>query len=110
MAVLDSEGELRLYAVSGESQATSVTGARQGETPIAWDSSSRALFVWDRSVPGDLVRLDLETGRRETRLRIAPLDPAGVIYGHLVTTTDASHYLVRFRRMLSSLILVEGLR
>ena len=108
MAALDTEGALR--ALSGQRRASPVpvTGARHGETPIAWDAASRALFVWDRTVPGDLVRIDLETGRRETRLRIAPLDPAGVIYGHLVTTTDASHYLVRFRRMLSSLVLVEG--
>jgi hypothetical protein len=109
MAAADTEGDLRLYAVDGGGTPVAVPGARRGEVPIAWDAASRALFVWDRSLPGDLVRLDLETGRREARLRIAPLDPAGVIYGQLVTTTDARYYLVRFRRMLSSLTLVEGL-
>jgi hypothetical protein len=86
-----------------------VVGARKGEIPVAWDPSGRALFVWDRSLPGELVRVDLATGRREARLRIAPLDPAGVIYGQLVTTPDARYYMIRFRRMLSTLTLVEGL-
>jgi hypothetical protein len=109
VAALDAEGELRIHPVGGGAPAA-VAGARKGEVPIAWDSSGRALFVWDRSLPGELVRVDLATGRREARLRIAPLDPAGVIYGQLVTTPDARYFLIRFRRMLSTLVLVEGLR
>ncbi len=107
VAALDAEGDLRIHAVGGGAPVP-VTGARRGEVPVAWDPSGRALFVWDRSLPGELVRLDLETGRRETRLRIAPLDPAGVIYGQLITTPDARYYMMRFRRMLSTLTLVEG--
>jgi len=108
VAALDAEGELRIHTVGGGTPAP-VTGARRGEIPVAWDPSGRALFVWDRSLPGELVRVDLATGRREARLRIAPLDPAGVIYGQLVTTPDARYYMIRFRRMLSTLTLVEGL-
>jgi len=107
VAAVDAEGELRIHTVDGGAPAT-VAGAQRGEAPIAWDSSGRALFVWDRSLPGELFRLDLATGRREARLRIAPLDPAGVIYGQLVTTPDARYYMIRFRRMLSTLMLVEG--
>jgi len=109
VAALDGEGELRIHAVGGGVPAT-VARARRGEIPVAWDSSGRALFVWDRRLPGELVRLDLASGRREVRLRIAPIDPAGVIYGQLAATPDARHYLIRFRRILSALTLVEGLR
>ncbi len=109
VAALDGEGELRIHAVGGGTPAM-VAGGRRGEIPIAWDASGRALFVWDRRLPGELVRLDLASGRRETRLHIAPIDPAGVIYGQLATTPDARYYMIRFRRMLSSLMLVEGLR
>jgi hypothetical protein len=36
------------------------------------------------------------TSRAVDARRIAPLEPAGVIYGQLVTTLDARYYLIRF--------------
>jgi hypothetical protein len=57
------------------------------------------------------VRLDLETGRREPWLELTPPDRAGV--GGTVgawLTPNGRFYAFGYRRLLSDLYLIEGLR
>jgi hypothetical protein len=83
-----------------------LAGTTKGDLPVAWESSSRALFVWDREIPLRVFRVDLETGRRTLALEVSPRDPNGVLYGHVRFTPDLAHFLFRFRRHTSYLALM----
>ena len=85
-----------------------VVGALKDDLPVAWDSSSRALFVWDRGIPLRVYRLDLSTGERSLALEVNPRNPAGVLYGHVRFTPDLAYFLLRFRRHTSYLAIVTG--
>ena len=77
---------------------------------MAWESSSRALFVWDRGIPLRVFRVDLITGQRTLALEVSPRDPDGVLYGHVRFTPDLAYFLFRFRRHTSYLAVVSGVR
>jgi hypothetical protein len=87
-----------------------VAGTTKDDLPVAWESSSRALFVWDRGIPLRVFRVDLITGQRTLAMEVAPLDPTGVLYGHVRFTPDLAYFLFRFRRHTSYLSVVTGLK
>ena len=87
-----------------------VAGTTKSDLPVAWESSSRALFVWDRGIPLRVFRVDLVTGQRTLAMEVSPLDPNGVLYGHVRFTPDLAHFLFRFRRHTSYLAVVTGVR
>ena len=87
-----------------------VAGTNPGDLPVAWESSSKALFVWDRGIPVRVFRVDLATGARTLALEVSPRDPNGVLYGHVRFTPDLAHFLFRFRRHTSYLAVVTGVK
>ena len=89
---------------------TPVVGTTKDDLPVAWESSSRALFVWDRGIPLRVFRVDLATGERTLALEVSPRDPKGVLYGHVRFTPDLAHFLFRFRRHTSYLAVVTGVK
>jgi serine/threonine protein kinase/Tol biopolymer transport system component len=108
VVAVDAAGRMWRYAVSGGEPAE-VKGALSGEIPVEWETGGKALFVWDRTWPARIFRLDLETGRRELWKELA-VNPLGLLYGNLVMTRDGQHYVYRLRRVLSELNVAEGLR
>jgi serine/threonine protein kinase len=98
----------RLFA--GETPSDVVVAVTKNDLPVAWESSSRALFVWDRGIPLRVFRVDLATGRRTLAMEVSPLDPSGVLYGHVRFTPDLVHFLFRFRRHTSYLSVVTGVK
>lgn len=104
--VAPGEG-VRLFPIAGGG-GKPVAGTEKGDLPVAWDSSSGALFVWDREIPLRVFRVDLATGGRTLALEVQPRDPNGVLYGHVRFTPDLAYYLFRFRRHTSYLALVGG--
>ena len=65
----------------------------------------------DRGLPAKIFRVDAVTGRRELVRQLTPLDPAGVLSIDPVRmTSDGKSYVYSYRRLLSDLYLVEGLR
>ena len=110
VAGADPSGRIRIYPVGeGRGNPTEVHGALPYERPIQWESSGRALFLWDRTWPARIARLDLTTGARTVWKELTS-DPVGVLYGNLVLTPDGKHYVFRLRRVLSELNLAEGLK
>ncbi len=87
-----------------------VAGTGRSDLPVAWESSSRALYVWNREIPLQVFRVDLATGERTLALEVSPRDPNGVLYGHVRFTPDLAHFLFRFRRHSSYLAVVTGIR
>ena len=92
------------------SAGKAVAGTTKNDLPVAWDRSSRALFVWDRGIPLRVFRVDLATGERTLSLEVSPRDPSGVLYGHVRFTPDLAYFLFRFRRHTSYLSIVTSVK
>jgi len=108
VAAVDPEGRLLLLPVSGGTPRE-IHGAVQGDIPIEWEASGKAVFVWDRTWPARIARLDLETGERKVWKELTT-DPVGLLYGTVILARDGEHYVYRARRVLSELNVAEGLR
>ncbi|MBK9373205.1 MAG: protein kinase [Holophagales bacterium] len=94
----------------GPQNATPLAGTTKHDLPVAWESTSKALFVWDRGIPLRVFRVDLATGERTLALEVSPRDPTGVLYGHVRFTPDLAYFLFRFRRHTSYLAVVTGVK
>jgi hypothetical protein len=108
VATVDPEGRILLCPVSGGAPGE-VRGALPGEIPVEWEAGGKALFVWDRTWPARIVRLELPDGRRSVFRELAA-DPLGLLFGNVLLTRDGQHYVYRIRRILSELNVAEGLK
>jgi len=62
-------------------------------------------------MPALVYRLELATGRKNLWKRLMPSDPAGVnIIFPILLTPDGKSHVYGYRRILSNLYLVEGLK
>jgi Tol biopolymer transport system component len=111
VTAIDQQGRAILCPVAG-GEPRPIPGIAVGELPVRW-SDATSLFVISRpgELPATISRLDLATGRRELWKQLTPLDPAGVFsIDPVLITPDGKAYVYSYRRMLSELYLVEGLR
>ena len=111
VAAVGPDGKGYIYAVpSGEAQP--IKGMREGEVPVSWTADSTSLFVYRTSdLPAKVYRLNLTTGERTLWKQLMPPDPAGVeLVGPIWPSADGKAYVYGYRRMLSDLYLVDGLR
>ena len=100
-----------LYALpSGEAQP--IPGFLQGELPISWSEDGRSLYVYGTSeMPARVYRVDVTSGQRSLWKQLKPADPAGVEFiGPILLTPDAKTYVYSYRRQLTDLYLVQGLK
>ncbi len=109
VASLAPDGRPTVYTVDG-GEAAVVASARAGEEPLQWSRDGRSVLVWDRVLPARIHRLGLADGTREPLLEVMPSNPAGVLYGNLLLSPGGEHYVYRYRRDVSTLYLVEGVR
>jgi hypothetical protein len=61
-----------------------------GEVWKARDTRLKTLFLWARTWPAKIVRLELETGNRSVWREFAA-DPVGLLYGNIILTRDGQH-------------------
>jgi hypothetical protein len=111
VTAVDTQDRAVLYPIAG-GEPRPIPGIAAGELPVRWNDAT-SLFVVSRpgELPATISRLDLATGRRELWKRLTPLDPAGVFsIDPVLITPDGKAYVYSYRRMLSELYLVEGLR
>lgn len=96
----------------GDSAARPVPGTRTSDVFMQWTPDGRALVGMERQIlPCPVTRVDVATGRRELLGRIRPLDPVGVRgIEALRVAPDGRSCVFSFRRHLSELYLVEGLK
>ena len=105
---------LVLYPLEG-GEPRPIPGLRPGEDRTALSPDGRFLFVREfrESAPSTEitgVRLDTQTGARRPWMQFELPDAAGVGETVLVMTPDGRHWAVSYRRQLSDLYLVEGLK
>ena len=98
-----------LYPVDGGSPQPA-HGILARESPIQWDLSGAKVYVWDRTFPAHVSLLDPRTGVRQPWLQTMPPDSAGLLYANLFLTPDGKSYAYRYRRVLSTLYVADGLR
>lgn len=89
-----------------------IKGLQTGEVPVAWSADGRSLYVYrNGELPAKVYRLEIESGNRTLWKQLMPPDPAGVEYvGPVLPTPDGKAYVYGYRRLLSDLYLVEGLK
>ncbi|HTO89428.1 MAG TPA: protein kinase [Thermoanaerobaculia bacterium] len=110
VVAVGSDGKLVLYPIEGGAPRT-IPGLEAGEDVIRFDATGHAVFVATGDLPLEIIRLDLESGRRERIGEINPSDRTGA--GGIVSvalTADGRTYAYTIQRRLSTLYLVTGLK
>jgi Tol biopolymer transport system component len=95
-----------------DGSATPILGREPRDIPIRWTEDGRGIYVFKREgLPVRISRLDLATGTKSLVKEFMPADPGGISGMSSVTmTADARLYAFNYRRRISELFLVEGLR
>jgi len=106
-----ADGTFALYPIEG-GEGVPVPRMLPGEDPIRFSGDGRSIFVGrEREVPLRVFRIDLESGARAHWRDYEPADKAGVSYVRdVVLSADGSSYAYQYRRWLSDLYVVEGLK
>ena len=87
-----------------------IKGISATDLPLQWDATVGTIYVWDRTLPAKIYRLDPKTGKREFWMEITPADPSGLLYGHIFISPDGRSYAYHFRRVLTNLFVAQNLR
>ena len=100
-----------LYPVAG-GDPRPIPSLVAGELPVAWSSDGRSIFVYrSAELPAKVDLIELSTGRRTLWKELRPSDPAGVEFiGPILMTADARTYVYGYRRALTDLYVVDGLK
>ncbi|MEO8218311.1 MAG: protein kinase [Acidobacteriota bacterium] len=101
-----------LYAIDGDEPPQPIPSLAADDRPIRFTPVGQSLYVFRRGeLPGQVFLLDLGNGRKEPVRELMPPDPAGVIeIVSVQLTPDAAAYAYSYHRVLSDLLLVEGLK
>ncbi len=107
----DTGGLNEIFPLEG-GQPTPIPGLEPRDIPIRWSSDGQSLFVFNREgLPTRILRLDLATGRKELVKEFLPADPGGIAGMSSVTMPgDGRTFAFNYRRRLSDLFMVEGLK
>jgi eukaryotic-like serine/threonine-protein kinase len=100
-----------LYPVGG-GDPRPIPSLAAGELPVAWSSDGRSIFVYrSAELPAKVDLIELSTGKRTLWKELRPSDPAGVEFiGPILMTPDAKTYVYGYRRLLTDLYVVDGLK
>jgi eukaryotic-like serine/threonine-protein kinase len=112
LAVTAADRSLTLAPVDGGAPARPVAGWPAGAMPIQWSADGAALFYsLGSSIPGEIHRFDLATGRAQGWQQLAPSDLGGVqtIWSPAITA-DGRVYAYTFARLLGDLYVASGLK
>ncbi len=87
-------------------------GHEARDVPIRWTADGRGIYVFRREgLPVRIYRYDPATGKKDLVKEFMPADPGGITGMSSVTMSpDAKSFAFNYRRRISELFLVEGLR
>ncbi len=100
-----------LYPVAG-GEPRSIPGFTAEDAPIGWSTDGRKLYMYRYGeFPTKVYLLDIENNQKKLVKQLMPRDPAGVnIIFPILVTPDGKSYVYGYRRILSDLYVVEGLK
>jgi Tol biopolymer transport system component len=105
------DGGYGFYPVDG-GPPQKAAGLENDELPVQWTSDGRSVYVVKgNQIPTQVFRVDLVSGKRTLWKEIMPSDPSGIAgLIAVVITPDGQSYAYTYRRVLSDLYLVPGLK
>jgi tRNA A-37 threonylcarbamoyl transferase component Bud32/WD40 repeat protein len=111
IAVGSPAGALQIWSFDG-GDPVPLPGSQPGDFPVLWSADGKTVYASQRQDKAARVEMiDVQTGRRSPFRTFAPVDPAGIIAVDFVTlSSDARVYAYSYRRFLSALYQVDGLR
>jgi eukaryotic-like serine/threonine-protein kinase len=111
VAALDAQQRVTVFPIDGGEPRT-VKGCLGGERPLAWSLEGDALLVGGRGrVAVEIYKVDLASGERSLFHTLRPADPGGIMdIQPIHLTPGGKHYAYGYRRYLSDLFVVSGLR
>jgi hypothetical protein len=104
----DSEMRYALYPMHG-GRTEPAKGISGTELALKWNTTGRSVYVWDRTLPAKIYLLDPKTGKRDFWMEITPVDPSGLLYGHIYISPDGQSYAYHFRKILTNLYVAQNL-
>jgi eukaryotic-like serine/threonine-protein kinase len=112
VAAIGPEQGISLWSVRGGKPSRPVSSSQVGDRPVAWTADGRSLWIFRRGeVPAEVWQLEIDTGRRRLRKTLRPSDPSGVYSIHdFRVTRDGGAYFYSYKRVVSQLYSVQGLR
>jgi WD40 repeat protein len=111
VAAAMASGKLFVYPLrGGEPHTIPDTNGQEGV--VGWGRDGKSLFVLEsRALPASVLRVDIETGRRQLWKTIAPAEASGADYIFpLLIGVDEKSYVYGLNRRLTNLYVVEGLK
>jgi hypothetical protein len=110
VAAKDADGKILLYPVAGGPPRAAPGPSEPGEIN-GWSADGKWITLGERRQNGfDLFRRELATGRRELVKRIAPADPAGILFLNPIIAPAGRSYVYSYGRGLATLYMVQGLK
>ena len=108
---LDDKRQAWRYPLAGGEPEKLNIVVNPAERAIGLFDGGKSLLVRTTSIPVEITRVDLATGRREPWKEISPPDPAGVVsVPGMRFSADGKAYAYSVGRMLSDLYVVDGLK
>ena len=109
IATIGDDGHF-LYPVDG-GERRPLPGLELDEWPMQWSADGASLYVRrEGELPMRILKVDVQTGRKETWKELMPSDRAGVVWMDPLVTPDGRGYVYTYKRLLTDLYLAEGLR
>ena len=106
----DPDGRLALFPID-VSASRLVPGINPGQRFVQWSEDGKSIYVRGNAMPISVSKVDLSSGKQSPFLHLMPADPSGVAgVNNVVLSRDAKTYAYNYRRLLSELIVVEGLK
>jgi hypothetical protein len=110
MVAPDPDGRLALFPVDG-GPSRPLPGLDPGQLFVQWGEDGHSLYVNDSGRPASIYKVDLSTGKKTLVLRLMPADPSGVInVNKVVVSRNGQAYAYNYVRILTNLLVVEGLK
>jgi DNA-binding winged helix-turn-helix (wHTH) protein/Tol biopolymer transport system component len=110
LVAVDQERNFWIYSTEGGEHAA-LAGINSGEDAIRWTADGKSLFVASDTIPVQINRVEIATGRRQLVYKIVPPDLAGIwnIWPVLITP-DGKSYVYSTYRVRSDLYIASGLK
>jgi hypothetical protein len=105
------DGPPQLFPVDG-GDARPIPGLEDHEVPVQWTADGEALYVYrSGELPARVSLVDVTDGSRRPWHELEPNDTAGVFgIDYLAVNPGGDGYVYSYRRLLSTLYVIEGLR
>jgi eukaryotic-like serine/threonine-protein kinase len=111
LLAMDGKRERWLYPIAGGDPQKFSVVPNANERTMGFSPDGKSVFLRTATVPVQITRVDIATGKRELWKEIVPADPAGAqSIPSIRFSADGKSYAYSIGRILSDLYVVDGLK